>query len=63
MIPLTSCLSGPVWFLLIALEYIAPMIENAAGNVLLFIVLRVSIENNKKEIYTENKYTLELKIS
>lgn len=42
MIPLTSCLSGPVWFLLIALEYIAPMIENAAGNVLLFIMLRVS---------------------
>lgn len=42
MIPLTSCLSSPVCFVLIALEYIAPMIENTAGNVLLFIVLKVS---------------------
>lgn len=42
MIPLTSFLSGPVCSLLIALEYIAPMTENATGNVLLFIVLSVS---------------------
>lgn len=42
MIPLTRCLSGPVCSLLIALEYIAPVIENATDNVLLFIVLSVS---------------------